>query len=603
MKLAFLFLLSLTSTLGKDITNGVVSKYGAIIGKRITDKPSLKVADAEVCDHVWMYYSNGTCRCGADIRGTIRCSTDPVRVSVLAYICMTYEDDKVGVVTATCPYGYGDWYGGKSVTSISSYDPNYHPIPSNMTELNSAVCGRMKRDGLLCSKCRDGYSPLVYSYDLNCVKCSNNDYNCQWLKFTAVTFVPLTLFYFVVVLFRINATNPYLYGFIAFNQVFTAPINLRAAFFNLEGTSMLSQYKYIPRIVALPMTIWNLDFFRSLKLNICLNITTLQTITLDYVIALYPLLLIAATYALVQLHARGCRLIVQIWRPFNKCCARFSRIMDIQSSIIKAFATFLLLSYVKLVDSTLNVLFPTIVYNVHGQIVGVYVYYDASYKYFSKEHVPYAAVSIILFLIFVVSPLLLLLLYPTRCCQKRLNICGHGNARIALHTFVEGFQGHFKDGTEPGTRDCRWFSAVYFLGRITTMYAIFFTSDYARGYIAAAGLSLMLYGINLSFLAIVMLLLQPYKLRRVNYYHAVLMLILAIDCFISALVSQSQIHWISYTGIFLIALLSASPLLYALAYVTINHTPCRRFIDKRCWQKLPRNQNHDDPELERLLQI
>ena len=32
--------------------------------------------------------------------------------------------------------------------------------------------------------------------------------------------------------------------------------------------------------------------------------------------------------------------------------------------------------------------------------------------------------------------------------------------------FVESFQGYYKDGTEPSTHDCRWFSAMYFLVRI-----------------------------------------------------------------------------------------------------------------------------------------
>ena len=39
--------------------------------------------------------------------------------------------------------------------------------------------------------------------------------------------------------------------------------------------------------------------------------------------------------------------------------------MDIQSSIVKAFATFLLLSYVKLLNATVDILLPTVAYNVH----------------------------------------------------------------------------------------------------------------------------------------------------------------------------------------------------------------------------------------------
>ena len=127
---------------------------------------------------------------------------------------MTYHGDKQGVVTASCPYGYGSFYWYHSKNISWSYDPDYHILPSNVTKLNNAMCGQLKRDGLLCSKCQDGYSPLVYFYDLNCIKCSNRNYN--WVKFIAVAFIPLTLFYFIVILFRINATNPYLYGFITF---------------------------------------------------------------------------------------------------------------------------------------------------------------------------------------------------------------------------------------------------------------------------------------------------------------------------------------------------------------------------------------------------
>ena len=97
------------------------------------------------------------------------------------------------------------------------------------------------------------------------------------------------------------------------------------------------------------------------------------------------------------------------------------------------------------------------------------------------------------------------------------------------------------------------------------MYAIVFISDYVSGYIVAAGLSSMLCGICLSFLVILMIFLQPYKSKRVNYYHTVMMLILVILCFLTALYSQSKIHWISFTIILLIGLLSTSLLLYAIA--------------------------------------
>ena len=82
------------------------------------------------------------------------------------------------------------------------------------------------------------------------------------------------------------------------------------------------------------------------NLNIYLDLTTLQTLALDYAIAIYPLLLVIIIYIVIELHARWYRVLIWLWRPFHRCCVRFmiTRAMDIQSSIIKVFATFLLLS-------------------------------------------------------------------------------------------------------------------------------------------------------------------------------------------------------------------------------------------------------------------
>ena len=75
---------------------------------------------------------------------------------------------------------------------------------------------------------------------------------------------------------------------------------------------------------------------------------------------------------------------------------------------------------------------------------GWYVYYDASYQYFNNDNLPYAIMSITLFLVFGLCPLILLIAYPMSCFQKRC----YGNS-YTLRTFVDAFQGHYKDGTEP----------------------------------------------------------------------------------------------------------------------------------------------------------
>ena len=486
--------------------------------------------------------------------------------------CVTYDNDLCSVSLGACPYGCGFIFN-----SSWSGQP-YNPLPNNLSKYNQEICGRLNRDGPLCSKCEEDFSPLVYSYELKCVACKHSYYN--WLKFVAAAFIPLTLFYFVIVLFRIDATSPYLYGYITLNQALASPIHLRGAFLGLKGNALLAG-----RLLAIPYTIWNLDFFRSLPLNICLDLTTLQTLALDYAIAIYPLLLVLITYIVIELHARGCRVLVCLWKPFHRCCVRFSRIMDIQSSIIKAFATFLLLSYAKLLNATLDLLLPIKVYHIHphGESYNWYVFYDASYQYFGKDHLPYALISVAIFISLGLSPLLLLIFYPMSCFQK---YC-YGANSYALRTFVDAFQGHYKDGTEPGTCDRRWFAGIYFLGRILVLYIIYGAVKNIVCY-TLAGFSLMIIGM-------LIILLQPFKSSKVNKYHALLLLIMAIGYICITLKDQveSKARWMNKSVLLLVGIFYMSPIVALILY-----TAHRCY--KRChtlWLKI----HHQIPELESLV--
>ena len=505
------------------------------------------------CQKTWMYGdSNGTCWCRPNtISGSVSCNNIPNQVAIQKCYCMTCDNTK-DIIVGSCPYGCGHFNDSWIGSTI------YHPLPLNITELNHGMCGRLNRDNRLCSKCINGFSPLVYSYDLNCVKCSG-EYN--WLKYVAIAYIPLTIFYFIVILFRVDATEPYLYGFITFNQGLASPTNLRAVFLSVNGHTALAL-----RIITIPYAIWNLDFFRSLSLNLCLELTTLQTLALDYAIAIYPLLLVVITYIVIELHDRGCRVFVWLWRPFHRCCVRFTRIMDIKSSIVKAFATFLLLSYVKFINTTVDILLPTRVYNSSGKFVGLYVYYDASYKYFGPEHLPFCILGIVFSSLFILSPLTLLFLYPMRFFQRCLSACQLRSHM--LQTFVDAFQGHYNDGTEPGTRDCRWFAAVYSLGRIIILYIIFGITQDVLCYTLA--------GISLLLIVLVTAMLQPYKSTKVNNYHISIQLILAIACILITLFDQAIImdRWLINTVVQLIGVTIISPIL--IATFIIIYKVCRK---------------------------
>ena len=58
--------------------------------------------------------------------------------------------------------------------------------------------------------------------------------------------------------------------------------------------------------------IWNLDFFRVVLPEVCLNFPTLHILALDYLIAIYPMLLMGVAYIIVELLGRGVVLVQDI---------------------------------------------------------------------------------------------------------------------------------------------------------------------------------------------------------------------------------------------------------------------------------------------------
>ena len=123
-----------------------------------------------------------------------------------------------------------------------------------------------------------------------------------------------------------------------------------------------------------------------------------------------------------------------------------------KGSVINTFATFLLLSYSKLLTVSYKLLYSSTLYNITGKTFGPDVlYYDASIEYFSREHLPFALPAICVLLVFVVFPLLLLLLYPMRSFQRCLGYCTRIRWQF-LHTFADAFQGCYRNGTS-GTFD------------------------------------------------------------------------------------------------------------------------------------------------------
>lgn len=212
-------------------------------------------------------------------------------------------------------------------------------------------------------------------------------------------------------------------------------------------------------------------------------------------------MLIAVTYLLIVLHERDYRLIIQLWKPFRRIFIRFKRQWNFKTSIIDAFATFITLSYVKLLSVSFDILVPTGVYNVKGEFIKFYLYYDSSIEYLGKEHRPFACLAIFVLTVTAIFPVTLLLLYPMLCFQKCLNRCNLN--REGLRVFMECFQGFYQNRTDKG-REYRYLEALFYVLRslVFVFYAITLSS-----------ISYALSCLFFTLLGATFLILPPYKAK------------------------------------------------------------------------------------------
>ena len=114
--------------------------------------------------------------------------------------------------------------------------------------------------------------------------------------------------------------------------------------------------------------LWNLDFFRMMYDPFCLhqNISILQILCLEYATAMYPLCLICVAYLLMKLHDRF-RVVQHFWKPAEWLIVHINKKWNTSNSLIETFGTFVLLSYVKIINTSFDLLVPVQLYNMSGK--------------------------------------------------------------------------------------------------------------------------------------------------------------------------------------------------------------------------------------------
>ena len=427
------------------------------------------------------------CTCGSSLNGIVSCPDEQFgKLQLTDCYCMTSGRSNETVVGG-CRYSCvarGSWY-------------------SDPAELDYHMCSELwKRTGVLCSKCMDGFGPLVYSYEIQCIPCPSK----QPVLLFLASFLLLSVFCLTVMILRVSIARPPMSTFVLVSQFNALPTILQYAYLPVSHKKVRlfnrNAHNTAWRLFSGFYGLWNLDILRSFYPQICLSphMTTLHAVLLEYLIAIFPLLMVLLAYYSVKLYDRGNRAIFWVCRPVHTCLARLRRSIDIRSSLVDAFATFIILSVNKVIFTSSFILQPLYVYSPYGNR-SVFVYLDPTMEYFGWHHLPYALIAFLFSFFLILVPLLLLFLYPSRRFQTFLN--NRGWQCHLLHVFADSFQGCYKDGTG-GTRDYRWFAGLGILIRCTTVFPLELSRYHHH-------LNYLFMVVGVAFYMALLAITQPYK--------------------------------------------------------------------------------------------
>ena len=510
--------------------------------------------DGSICPPWFIWHeAMSSCVCGKSLSAIAECCSDShsscfSNASVMLYpcYCMTVNITSNLTFVGYCPY-----------TCL-----HYTPWNANGTKLNHRTCSEWKRTGLLCEQCQKGYAPSLFSYDLHCTECPPHELTRNILLIITY-FFSLTIFCLIIIVFRISAARPPLSTFVLVCQVYSAPYQLQA----------LSSYQVVTtETYEIVYGVWNLNILRPFYHSLCVSskMDNLQTALLQYLIALYPLILLSLIVVVIRLHDNGFRCITWTYKPIHWCLSRFRSNFNIRSSITDTLSTFIILSFVKIGYTSIYILVPSRVYQPDGSY-SWRAYAQPSMHYFNDlQYFPYALVAIVAIFIFCILPFMTLFLYPFQAFQRCLNGCKF--RCLTLRAFADAFQGAYKDGTD-GSKDYRWFASVY----IFTRFMIVTSFGIIKNYFIFSLFAMLMSSALIASIAI----LQPYK-KSINVKIDAILLFGMATLFFGVNLRKLEEHVLSgYKGIavFFMSFGSVIPLIYFIIlvghFVVKSYRSCR----------------------------
>ena len=393
--------------------------------------------ETTACPAEWMELAPDQCFCnfhvaakcnGASLHPGPPFYAEEVSLQINPAYCVTYETDTQQLISGFCSYSYYQIEYSKNMTSSVTKD-----------QVNEVMCGQLKRKGRLCSRCISGYGIAVFSKTTDeCVRCDNK---YAWPLYLALVLLPITLFYFLVIIFNFSATQPPVTAYTFYCQLFVQVIyNINALRHHFDSETN----KTLQTLTWTVSEIWNLDMFRYVIPGFCLDETliNIDAIFLELIAALYPLALIFLTFILIEMHASNFRVVVYLWKPFHRCFTSVRRTWDPRSSVTNAFATFLLLSSFKVCFTTMNIISRIKLFLQNGTIADEVLYSDPAILYKNVHRQTFFVPLLLLNILLVILPIFILCLYPTKLWRRFAQKVFPTRMTNAINLFMESFQGH-----------------------------------------------------------------------------------------------------------------------------------------------------------------
>ena len=472
-------------------------------------------------------YSNSStfpqCVCSDAVDFAITCKQKQ-RTSFLKAGYCTFQDVEINqTLVAACSY----------VFPTDLIHDGFIRLPEKLSELNSFICGHLKREirAPLCGRCINGTGPSIYFMGSQCVSCSK----VNILYYILLQYVPTTIMFLIIIVFRVSIVSTPMAHYVLDCNIIM--LTLKANGFYI--VSAITNTYYVSLFIRICLTLnclltFDPLLFVSPPLCISESISEIYIPAFDTLAALYPFTLLLLTYIGIELHARDFKPIILLWRPFKVQYERFIRSWDPNKSLIQVLATLFFLSFIKFIIIMCEPFLITQVFNMQSEVVTSVTYIDPTVNPFSHKHMPLIFLSAIILIFIVSPPTILLAVYPTRCFRK-VSTCLKPRWLIALHTFTDTFQGCYKDGTN-GTRDYRAISGYILAVLLAVPLILGVMTQIQANTTSFWQVPIILF----TALSIACVVLEPYKYRTSNLSGEILPAILAVSASIASSLDTSK---------------------------------------------------------------